>query len=381
MREILRQSNTHVLRELERLGEVLQSVAGSVLSELDTYYAWIVAAYDGLRQQVLQHLHDLDLGQDAILPDVLSSTQEVTRFFYLFNQRLVSPILRVRPSDRLCLKLLRWLHAVHPQTQDMPAALSDGEFASWPSPRLPTIYFMPPSAQQGLLYLPLFFHEFGHLLYTCHEPELDDLVRSLQEKIAELLEPSVQRDDPHHQLEVERRKTIVEAWYEWAQELFCDAVGLAIGGPSFAHAFSMHLRMLGRGHYYLPPEELAGRDHPVTWLRIQLLAHRARGLGYAADADALKNTWKTIANAMAVNEDYHGFYDPEFLPVVQQTIDDMLTETSPVTFTEQEDSSSETAVSVSSPVQLLNQAWRKFWEDPEGFRAWEESAIAAFLRL
>ena len=56
----------------------------------------------------------------------------------------------------------------------------------------PLIYMMPPSAQQGLLYLPLFFHEFGHLLYACHKPEMDALVRELQENLAELLEPAVQ---------------------------------------------------------------------------------------------------------------------------------------------------------------------------------------------
>ena len=77
-------------------------------------------------------------------------------------------------------------------------ALSDGDFASWPQPNWPTIYFMPPSAQHRLLYLPLFFHEFGHLLYSCHEPELDELIKALQKVIAQFLEPSAQRDDRHH---------------------------------------------------------------------------------------------------------------------------------------------------------------------------------------
>ncbi len=104
-------------------------------------------------------------------------------------------IIRARPSDRLCLKLLRWLHSVHPQTQDIPLGLSDGEFGIWPALPLPILYFMPSSSQHGLLYLPLFFHEFGHLLYACHKAELDDLVRDLQRQIEELLMPSVQRDD------------------------------------------------------------------------------------------------------------------------------------------------------------------------------------------
>lgn len=121
----------------------------------------------------------------------------ITRYLYLFNRILISPVIRARPSDRLCLRFLQWLHSAHPQSQHIPAAFSDGSFASWPDPRFPTIYVMPPSAQRRLLYLSLFFHEFGHLLYACHKPEMDDLVRSLQQTISEYLEPSVQRDDAH----------------------------------------------------------------------------------------------------------------------------------------------------------------------------------------
>src|SRR5205823_811578 len=91
---------------------------------------------DCLRE--LRTLLDLDAGEDSILPDVLSSTQEATRDFHLYNERQVSPILRARSSDRLCLKLLRWLHDAHPLTRDVPLALSDEAFSIWPV--RPTIY-------------------------------------------------------------------------------------------------------------------------------------------------------------------------------------------------------------------------------------------------
>lgn len=227
--------------------------------------------------------------------------------------------------------------------------------------------------------LSLFFHEFGHLLYVRHRTEMDDLVGDLQEKISELLEPSVQRDDLLHQQEVKRQNIIVETWYEWAQELFCDAAGLVIGGTAFVYAFSMYMRMLGRGEYHLNPEELAYGGHPVTWLRIRLLAERARRIGYDADTEVLENTWSTIAKAMSVMEDYYGFYDPHFLPLIRQTIDDMLIEVSPRSFTEQEVSASEMKSPFSSPVHLLNQAWQRFLDDPKSYRAWEENRIAAFL--
>ena len=143
-----------------------------------------------------------------------------------YNQRLAGPALRGLESDRLSLRVIGWLHTVHKETISVPAAVSTEEFGIWPAPPHPVVYFMPASAQQGLLYQPLFFHEFGHLLYACHEPEMDSLVQDLQVQIAELLEPLAHRNDIHAQAEERQRTIIALTWYKWAQELFCDAVGL-----------------------------------------------------------------------------------------------------------------------------------------------------------
>jgi len=71
-------------------------------------------------------------------------------------------------------------------------------------------------------------------------------------------------------------------------------------------------------------------------------------------------------------------YESEFLPAIQQTIDDMLTESSPREFTEEEIIESETELSFLSPVHLLNQAWFKFHSNPQDYRTWEEKAIDIF---
>ncbi|MFO1432079.1 MAG: hypothetical protein U1F76_18375 [Candidatus Competibacteraceae bacterium] len=297
----------------------------------------------------------------------------------MFNRFLISPVIRARPSDRLCLRLLQWLHATHAQTQHIPVAFSDGSFASWPDPPFPTIYFMPPSAQRRLLYLPLFFHEFGHLLYACHRQEMDDLVRGLQQTISEYLEPSVQRDDAYAKRDRVRRNVIIETWFEWTQEIFCDAVGLIIGGPAFAHAFSMYLRMLGRDEYHLPPEHLSGREHPVSWLRIQLIADRSRQIGLNGIAEMLESTWLAIATQMSINEDHHGFYISALLPVIQQAIDDMLEEAAPQRFESHEVDISTQEIYSMSPVKLVNQAWQEFYSNTNGYGDWEKNAINTWL--
>lgn len=375
MQEILRQNNLGLLREIERSNNLLKDAAKTIPAELDPYYNWAATACSEFHQRAMQNLHDLDLHQKTILPDILSATQTLTRDFYLFNQRQISPILRARSSDRLCLKLLRWLHSVHSVTRDIPMALSDEEFQIWPV--LPTIYFMPPSAQSGLLYLSLFFHEFGHLLYASHKPEMDDLVRSLQEEIEELLKPSAQRDDLHAEREIQRRKMIVERWYEWTQELFCDAVGLCIGSVSFLHAFSMYMRMRGREAYHIPQDELGDQSHPVTWLRVRILYTRAHLMGFESEAVTIEEAWSAIADAMNIAEDYYGYYTPEFEPVIQRTIDNILTEAAPFGLNKQQHSIS--SLIESSPLPLLHEAWKRFFHDLEVYSIWEKQAVAAYL--
>jgi hypothetical protein len=238
---------------------------------------------------------------------------------------------------------------------------------------------MPSSRQHGLLYLPLFFHEFGHLLYACHELEMKNLVCELQKEIADLLKLASQPNDLYAQENARTRKAIVTIWYLWTQEIFCDMVGFTIGGPCFAHAFSMYLRMSGRDVFYLPQEELESSRHPVTWLRIRLLADQARRKGWATEADILENEWGKIATTMGIAEDYYGFYDDRFLLPIHKTTEDMLTEASPFQFSANDVSLSGWDPDSSTPVHLLNTAWSIFLNDPGGYEAWEEQAISTFL--
>lgn len=381
LREILLQQNQTLLQEAERLIERLKDTHNQLPNELVSYYQWLQDDCLKFRDQIQQNLSELSIDQGtvppelSILPDILSNTQEATGKLQILN-RFTSPILRSGASDRLCLKLISWLHAIHPQTQHIPAAVSDGSFACWPV--TPTIYFVPASAQSGLLYLALLFHEFGHLLYACHKPEMDDLVQSLRRKIAEFLEPSSLRDTPYAKREAERRREIVSVWYSWTQELFCDAVGYVIGGNAFAYAFSSFLQMHGTSQYNVASSKIAGRAHPVTWIRVRLLADRMRRMHQVKVAKALEDAWSAIAYSIGVIEDYYGFYEPEFLPFIQQTIDDMLVEAEPYRFANQPTSKSANELVVFPP-QLLNEAWLKFLQSPENFFAGEKELIEAFL--
>jgi hypothetical protein len=388
VREIVKQNCSDLLRDLDRLKEALDEVASTIPRELQGFYEWLSIVRETYRKQAVHILRDLGSKPDDQLGDITSEAQSLLLNLQVFNQRLIGPVLRARKSDRLCLRLLLWLHSTHPRTRSIPAGLSDGEFASWPNPRWPAIYFMPPSAQRRLLFLPLFFHEFGHILYSCYKAEMDSLVDGLQKKVGRLLEPRSQRDDLLAKSDEQKRRAISETWYEWMHELFCDALGFVMSGPAFAYSFSMYFRLLGRERYHLTANELKGRKHPVTRMRIRVLADRTRQEGYGKVGDEIETNWDDLAEGLAIDEDYYGFYETAFLPHIAQTIDEMLLVTKPRVFSLEEVSTDvldgtgalvgETT-SVVPVVKLLNQAWRVFLTDARNYAAWEKRAIEIFL--
>lgn len=356
MKDILKQNNIALCYEIEKLQRSLRDAQVNIPEELKPYAEWIINECENFHRSVLQNIRYLEFGQEDILKNILSNTQNVANAFYILNQYQVSPILRAHTSDQLALKLLLWLHKTHSETKNIPVAVFDGEFSIWLIG--PSIYFTPCTSQHGLLNLPLFFHEFGHLLHKCYQPEIDALINELQVAIGHLLLPPVERDDQYAQTQEKSRNVIVATWYEWAKEFFCDAVGFTLGGTSFAYAFSMYLRILGKSEYHVSKEGLARSSHPVTWIRIHLLADRARRTGYEEVASDLEEKWSQVAAALGVMEDYYGFYDPKFLSVIQGKLDDMITETGPREFQESEISNQELESSLTSPVALLNRAWQ-----------------------
>ncbi|MDZ7399195.1 MAG: hypothetical protein ONB37_03415 [candidate division KSB1 bacterium] len=375
MREILEQANLALLAEIDLLIAALPDKS-SIAPELATYYDQIEASCQCLRQKVRQSLKDLSRGKDNILVDILSNTQTHTREFHLYNYRLVTPLRRYRESDLLCLKLIHWLHQMHPKTRMIPGAFCDGDIGIYPSIGYPITYFMPTSAQYGLLYLPLFFHEFGHLLYACHEPEMNQLVFDLQNEIDSIIKQEMVNQGAKGPKNAQKRKVIVQTWFTWTQELFCDAVGFQIGGLSYIYAFSMYLKMWGIDRFHLPIERLTTSTHPLTWFRIKFLAEFLQAAGNEKVAEWLTAEWQAIADALAVNEDYFGFYQDDFKPPIMETLRSMLEEAAPLLYSQHEFDAYQPCP---SPIDVLNWAWQKFYEDPNGYPQWEKQAVSTFL--
>ncbi|GAG76339.1 unnamed protein product, partial [marine sediment metagenome] len=298
MKDLLLQSNLDLLRAIQISEQLLTE--RDVLPEAEPYKAWLSDAFGNITTQIEQNINWLRFKYKSIFPEILNRTQEQTRNYKFIISKLMPSIYRQREDDKLCLLVLNWLHRQHTGSEEKPFAISDGRFAIYPSTYIPVIYFLPISSQHSLLYLPLFFHEFGHFLYLQHKDEMDNLVKEFQGKLENYLEPAFQQNNQQSQREREKGRIIVETWYEWAQEFYCDAVGLQIGGVSYLKAFSYHLRMNGRGAFIQKETDLERSSHPVLWLRVMFLASHARNLNLISEADELERHWNVIAQTLGV---------------------------------------------------------------------------------
>lgn len=372
-------SNNDLAHQIATLQRLLGDA--QIPGELSGYRSQVESVCERLRRQVKRNLKDLSYNHPDTFENVLRQTQRVMNELEILNVLYVGPLLRSRHEDRLALRVLRWLHDEHPQAAQRSFALSDGQFAIYPARELPALFYLPCSRQRTLLYLPLLFHEFGHLLYALHRPEMDELVKEFQEAVANVLAPMTVRRGPLAEQQDDFRDRVVLAYYEWCQEFYCDAVGLTIGGPSFLHAFTNYFRLQGMREFYVPRGDLVARNHPVGWLRVRLLADRAEKLGFRAEAARDHEAWRLTADLMHVTEDYEGTWSDELFRPLQATLDDMLVETSPRALGTAESEPQGETCSGLTPPAVLNLAWARFESDAGSYPDFESEAIEYLQKL
>lgn len=370
MRKILIDNNRELKTEIETLRVRIQSK--TVPSDIAPYKVWLLRCLEQYQNKVEKIFVLLSLEEESIFPEITSMTQELTWSLRTVTSRFVPPLLRNDSSNDFCIKLISWLHRQHPKAKDAIFAISDGNFAILPTLEYPIIYYLPTSSLESIKHMPLIFHEFGHYLYRCHEPEMRDLTIELQNRIRELAYPSYQSDSSPHKNQISKLNNIIERWYEWAHELYCDAVGLQIGGAAYLHTFSSYLRMMGRGQFLLHQEDLLQSDHPVSWVRIHFLAKRASKMGLIRESEKIIEDWSRIAQSIDVKKENYGFYHNSFDTIIVEVIDGMLEETMPIDFRSYLNDKD-------SIISMVNEAWEIDSKSPEIYSDWERQAVESFL--
>ncbi|GGA92379.1 hypothetical protein GCM10011511_14710 [Puia dinghuensis] len=196
-----------------------------------------------------------------------------------------------------------------------------------------------------------------------------DLIKELQDKLEELLAPPFQQNDRRSTAERHRVKKIIETWFDWTEELFCDAVGLVIGGGAFLKTFSLYLRMSGREAFYLTENDLENSMHPVSLIRIKFLVVRAKQLGLTDEAKQIEAEWNQLSATMRLQQIYHGYYAASYDPIITDTLDCMIEEANPICFKDQKPLDA-TAVNF---VDLISEAWHRLATNESEFEKWQEA--------
>jgi hypothetical protein len=374
----LQERNRGLLRDID---DLLQSIAqAQVPHELQPFRSAVERICQSLRTAVLKNLSKLQSPQKAtlLLEEIISDTANVIHVVRQMSELLIPALVRDPYGTHLSLKIVSWLHQEHPQTQQYPPVVTDGGWGVYPFV-LP-IYYVPLLEQRRLLHQPLLFHEFGHQLYRHHKPEMDELVKEFQYRVLRVLTPAVGSNDTYYEQQLGYNQVVVVTWYRWMQELFCDAVGFQIGGPSYLKAFSAALNSIQREDFHIERDDLIGSSHPVAWLRVQFLTQRARAAGFLDLSDEIDRTWRKVASALKIVEDYYGIYDWVLQKDVVNTLEDLLVEAGPRRY-QQEELQASDATFAFSPVSLLNKAWMMYEMDPENYPDWEQSVICQYLGM
>lgn len=374
MQAILERSTQEFHREVNLAIDLVKSK--KIPDELELFKTWLYAFYGKINDELKRISYWITLNDPSIYPDIFLELSKLQRYFRLLNSRYLPSLHRHNNGDIASLKILDWIHTLHTQTTNKPFLIVDGDFGIYPTIESPLTYSLPVTSQYSLLHTPLFFHELGHYLYTYHDSEMNQLVNELQKKIEERLTTPFQNNDLVSEEEKKRIKIVVETWYEWAQELYCDAVGLEIGGATYLKTFSQYLLLSGKTAFYVKVADLAKRSHPVTMIRIKFLISRAKKLGLEKEANQLEAEWKSVATMLNMKEDYFGYYADEYHNDINNILDDMITESSPMRFTD----FSLPEIANYDPkrdnyLQLINLAWKKYTDDPLGYSAWERQIL------
>jgi hypothetical protein len=374
MQRILESSTLEFQREVSLAIELVR--AKQIPTELSLFKDWLLNFYFKIEKDLQRVNYWITLNQTAIFPDLFIELSKLKRYFRLLNSRYLPSLHRHTNGDIASLKILTWIHSLHTQTTSKPFLIIDGDFGIFPTINSPLTYSLPVTSQYSLLHTPLFFHELGHYLYEHHCNEMDQLVNEFQKKLEDRLRLPFQNNDPTYEEDRKRIKIMVETWYEWMQELYCDAVGLEIGGVTYLKTFSQYLLLSGKTAFHVKPTDLARRSHPVTMIRIKFLASRARKLGLNDAANELETEWKTVASVLAVNEDYYGYYSDEYHADIEGILNDMIIESSPMQFSDfNTPEILEYDPNSHNYLQLINLAWKKYATNPLGYSAWERGIL------
>lgn len=83
---------------------------------------------------------------------------------------------------------------------------------------------------------------------------------------------------------------VARTWARWNREMFADMCGLFLGGPTIVGSLMDVVGRSPRATYFF----LAGKPHPIPYIRVLINTAQLHQMGFQQDAAAYEQAWKSI---------------------------------------------------------------------------------------
>lgn len=235
---------------------------------------------------------------------------------------------------------------------------------------------MPLTELHYLLHLPDIYHELAHPLFRNEDDiRVADWLRAFANSV-----DAIDQSLTNQIIEAESAPTpeylkkallhALLAWKSrWAEEIFCDLFALFCVGPAYAWSH-LHLHARSGNAPFLMPQQ--SHTHPADDARMMALLEGLALINESATAAAIEDKWRGLLSCSGQKEpaEFHRFYPKPIIRRFAQEAHKGFTAMGCKPWT----------LHQAGPIrELLNEAWRKFWLDPQNYTAWETKAVAAIL--
>lgn len=333
--------------------------------EIAKFRSWLNSTIDEINLGVERASKYLDSEIEEQQFAVLSQFTSFKSDLQFCDLRFLPSLFRFSKDDVVAYRLMELVHRSHKQAKATPFAISDSSFGIYPYKDMPPLYSLTITDQKSLLHLPLMFHEFGHLLYSFHKRELDDLVTEFRTELSSFLINPSTHNDYKQAVNDDRVKKMLFTWYGWTQEFFCDVVGLYIGGAAFLNSFSYFFQLDGVEAFYRSEQSLELSNHPPTYLRIKILLHFAQGLGIS-ESKRVEKDWNILERRYKKSSDHFGYYSYQYEPELIKVIESMIIETDPQLLFKE---------TGNKMISSLEESWNVIYSRPNEYLEWERKVL------
>ncbi|MCW3064741.1 MAG: hypothetical protein JWN32_1913 [Solirubrobacterales bacterium] len=310
----------------------------------------------------LETLIDGDIDGPAERASALSVLRTVGRELELQGARLAL-LLRAGAAERRVRRFVIALaeEVAWPLT---PPLVSCASSAGWWADPEPGLIYLPAGEERRLLGLPDLLHEMAHSLYS-DRPET--LVGDFLPLVADYVEADVPSGAPYPPGFPD---LVYKGWIAWLMEFTCDLVAAYACGPSFAWQNLRLAATMSRNIFHpVPPS--APQQHPADAARMMAICAMLDLTVGQERAHSLRRAWADYEQ-VAPDTEPLAFRYAYPAALVQELAGRVYAgcRTAGIKAFQQAPRWPPSALG------LLDLAWRRFLNRPDGFGAWERRQVS-----